>query len=207
MKKRPAEVQQVFNIYLCSLFCEITGEETIEYTAMTSFVFCHFMNGIMDSIIAELFSQRCDFFFASAGTLFSEGTHFEVFFCISCYNFAEEFSKFSSVFSFFKSDAFVSFGNFRITLAVSNTAHSEVHADFRTFTGEVEAETFYNFFIEAFGNAYLMFVSIGFRAFRNESEFFFRSTALRTFFRSIVTFKNITANANIQLSYSATKNK
>ena len=197
-------MQQVVDDSLYRLFCEVAGEETIEYTAMTSFVFCHFMNGVMDSIITELFSQRCDFFLASAGTLFSEGTHFEVFFGISRYDFAEEFSKFSSVFGFFKSDAFVSFSNFRITLAVSDTAHSKVHADFRTFTSEVEAETFNDFFIEAFGNAYLMFISISFRAFRNEREFFFRSATLRTLFRSIVTFKNITANAAYKFFPSAT---
>lgn len=81
---------------------------------MASFVFCHFMNRVMDSVEVELFCQRSQFFFASASALFCGSAEFEVGLRVVCYDFAKEFGKFSCVFSFFKCNAFVSFGNFRI---------------------------------------------------------------------------------------------
>ena len=60
----------------------------------------------MDSVEVELFSEGSQFFFTSAGTLFSSSAEFEVFLRIRRNDFAEEFSKFCCVFSFFKSDAF-----------------------------------------------------------------------------------------------------
>ena len=103
-----------FFAFLNGLFCEVTSQEAIEYTAVTSFVFCHFMNRVMDSVEVELFSEGGDFFLACASALFSSSTHFEVGLGVVGNDFAEEFSEFSSVFSFFESDAFVSFCDFRI---------------------------------------------------------------------------------------------
>ena len=56
---------------------------------MTSFVFCHFMNGVMDSVEVELFSEGCDFFLACASALFSSSTHFEVGLGVVRNDFAE----------------------------------------------------------------------------------------------------------------------
>ena len=161
---------------------------------MTSFVFCHFMNGVMDSVEVELFSKGCDFFLACASALFSSSTHFEVGLGVVRNDFAEEFSEFSSVFSFFESDAFVGFSDFRIALAVSDTAHSEVHADFGAFACEVEVEAFEDAFVDAFSDAYAMFVSVFFDTSDEFREFFFRSAALRTLFRSFRTFINKTSD-------------
>ena len=136
------------------------------------------MDRIVDSVEVELFSEGSQFFFTSAGTLFSSSAEFEVFLRIRRNDFAEEFSKFCCVFSFFKSDAFVGFRNFRIALTVSNTAHSEVHADFAAFASKVEVEAFDNAFVNAFSDTYAMFVSIFFYAGNEFCEFRFRSAAL-----------------------------
>lgn len=148
---------------------------------MTSFVFSHFMNGVMDGIVTQLFSQGSDFFLAGAGTLFSSSTHFQVLLGARGYHFAQQFSEFSSMFSFFESDPFVGFSHFRISFAVSYTAHSQVHTNFGAFTGEVLMQAFQDSFIYAFGNAYNVFVSVFFYAFLQFIEFIFRCTALRAF--------------------------
>ena len=45
---------------------------------MTGFVLGHFMDGIMDGIVAQLFGQGSDFLLASASTLFSSSPHLQV---------------------------------------------------------------------------------------------------------------------------------
>ena len=74
---------------------------------MTSFVFAHFMNSIMDGIVAKLFSQGSQFFLSFAGTLFSSSSHFEVLLGAVGKNFAQHFCKLGSMFSFFMSSLFV----------------------------------------------------------------------------------------------------
>ena len=49
-KRGLSSCDKPFVAFLNGLFCEVTSQEAIEYTAVTSFVFCHFMNCIMDSI-------------------------------------------------------------------------------------------------------------------------------------------------------------
>ena len=82
-----------------SLFAEVTSQQAIEYTTMASFVFAHFMNRIMDGIVAQLFSQGSDFFLASASALyFLCSSHFQVLLGAVGNDFAQQFSELGSVF-------------------------------------------------------------------------------------------------------------
>ena len=112
------------------LFAEVTSQQAIEYTTMASFVFAHFMNRIMDGIVAQLFSQGSDFFLASASALFCSSSHFQVLLGAVGNDFAQQFSELGSVFCFFKSDAFISFCNFRIAFTIGYTGHTQLHTKF-----------------------------------------------------------------------------
>ena len=56
---------------------------------MTSLVFCHFMNSIMNCIIVQLFCTFCNFKFTFTSTSLSSCTQFKVFLCGVCYNFTQ----------------------------------------------------------------------------------------------------------------------
>ena len=111
------------------------------------------------------------------------------------HDFTEKFCEFSGMFRFFECDAFVGFGNFRISFAVRLTAHCEIHSDFGAFSVEVGAESFDDFRINSLHGTDSVFVcpdqSFSFLLFH---EFGFRSFALRTEFRSFFTDVDIPAH-------------
>lgn len=76
-----------FFAFLNGLFCEVTSQEAIEYTAVTSFVFCHFMNGVMDSVKISCFCTFSKVEFASGSAVFSVNTHLKIFLGAVCNNF------------------------------------------------------------------------------------------------------------------------
>ena len=160
------------------------------------------MNGVMDSVKAEFFSAFCKVGFACGCAVFSFYAHFKVLFGAVGNNFAEQFSKFSSMFCFFKSSFFPVQADFRITFTESNAAHSKVHAYFAAFAVEVSAQVFFNIFGNVFSYANKMFSSPGHFAF-HFYKFGSRSFALRAVFRSSFTFINIATNlANPFFHYS-----
>ena len=72
---------------------EVSVQQTLESAAVTSFVFCHFMNGVMDSVQTQLFCFGCDFFFASASAVFSSNAQLQVFLGGGGYNLAQQLCK------------------------------------------------------------------------------------------------------------------
>ena len=78
---------------------------------------------------------------------------FKVFLCGNVEHFAQKFCKFSGMFRFFKSNPFISFSNFRETFPVRLAAHCQIHAYFRAFALEIQAQAFQYFRVRAFGGA------------------------------------------------------
>ena len=58
-----------YNI-LSLLFSEIALQQAQEALAMASFVLCHFVNGVVNGVVAQLFCALCDFEFSGACSLF-----------------------------------------------------------------------------------------------------------------------------------------
>lgn len=100
------------------LFFEVTVEETLESLSVASFILCHFMNGVMDSIVSEFFGATSYTHLVGIGSGFCCHTLFKVGFGVP-YNIAEKFSEFRSMFSFFPSVTLECFSDFRISFAVS----------------------------------------------------------------------------------------
>ena len=181
---------------------------------MTGLVLAHFMNSVMDSIVTEFLGALCKSKLTLSCSRFGSNAKFQVLLGVGIDDFAQEFCKLGSMFSFFESDALVSFSHFRESFAVRLTAHRKVHAHFGTFTREIFTEALHHFGIQALSDTDLVFVSPDnlpcSRRFHLFEELALRSMALRAFFRSFRTHVNITANfANPDLhivSFSAMRN-
>ena len=74
---------------------------------MTGFIFGHFVNGVMDGVIAEFFGAFGDVEFTGTGTAFGFGAHLQILFGAGSEDFTEQFSEFGGVFGFFKGVTFV----------------------------------------------------------------------------------------------------
>ena len=59
-------------------FVEESLEETNETATVASFVFSHFMNGVMDGVITKFLGASGEFELASASARFSFSAHLEV---------------------------------------------------------------------------------------------------------------------------------
>ncbi|EJW94980.1 membrane protein [gut metagenome] len=123
---------------------------------MTSFVASHFVNRIVDSIKVELLRTLSDTRLVFASTTFSVHTLLKVGLRIPNY-VTEQFSELSCVFSFFPSITLESLSDFGITFAVSLTAHSEIHTNFRAFTVEVSVEILDHFIVATLSYTYFVF--------------------------------------------------
>lgn len=177
-----------------SLLLEVTVEQAFEAAAVASFVASHFMNCIVDSIQVQFLSTLSNTGLVSASTAFSVHTLFEVGLRIPNH-VTEQFSKLSSVFSFFPCVTLESFSNFGITFAVCLTAHSQVHTNFGAFAREVCIEVLNHFFVAAFSHTYFVFsYEVQTLALNEFFEFRGRNATLRTFFGSVFTFVYIAAN-------------
>ncbi len=165
---------------------------------MTGFVLAHFVNSIVDGVVAEFLGTLGESKLAFGSTCFGGNTKFQVLFGIRIDHFAQKFSELGSVFSFFESDALVSFSNFRESFAVCLTAHRKVHAHFGTFSRKVLAESLHHFGIQALSDTDFVFVSPDNlpcrRLFDLFEELALRCMALRAFIRSFRTHVDVTAN-------------
>lgn len=169
--------------------------ETLEALTMASFVFGHFVDGVVNGVEVFGFGVSGDAHFIFVGTGFSGHALFEVGLGVPD-AVAEEFSKFGGVFGFFKGVALEGFSDFGVTFAVGLTRHCEVHAHFGAFTVEVRGEVFDHLLVAAFGNADFMF--------GNEFEFgvvvghFFElacgSAAEGALFGGVFTFVDVATN-------------
>lgn len=138
------------------LFAEISFEKAGKTCAVTSLVLGHFVNGIVNGVVAELLSALCDCKLAFARAGFGSYAKFEVLLGGIGYNFAKKFCKLGSVLCLFVSIALVCFGNLGIALPFCNPCHCKVHTYFGALAVEVGAKAFHNFFIFNNAVAYVM---------------------------------------------------
>mgnify|MGYP003210087581 CR=1 FL=1 len=106
-----------YDFFHLKLLSKISVKKTLESSAVTSLVLCHFVNSVVDSVKTEFlcFLSKCELTLASAAL--SLIAHFEVLLCGVCYNFAKEFCELCSVFSFFISCLFLVKTNFGVALS------------------------------------------------------------------------------------------
>ena len=131
---------------------EITLEETFKAASVACFVFCHFVNSVVDSIQTFSLGALGDFHLAVAGTAFCFCTLFEVGLGVP-YAVANELGEAAGVVCLFESIALECFGDFGIALTVCLTRHGEIHAHLGAFAFEVSLQTFHDVFGATFGNA------------------------------------------------------
>ena len=163
---------------------------------MAGFVFGHFVNAVVNGVVAEFLGQRGNLLLAVAGTEFCCRAHFNVLFRRVGNDFAQHLGDACGMVCFLKSIALEGFGNFRIAFAVGLAAHRQIHADFAAFAGEVFAQAGNNAFVQAFGNADSVFIGISLIFFVHNLKRF--GAADRTYFRHGVAFDNLSADcANV----------
>ena len=116
---------------------------------MASFVFCHFVNGIVNGVEVELLSPLGDCKLAFACACFGSLAQFEVLLGGRRNYLAEKFCKLCCMFCFFICITLESFGYFGITFALCNPGHCKIHAYFGAFAGEVSVKSVHNLLVVA----------------------------------------------------------
>lgn len=177
-----------------SLFLEIPVVKTLETSTVASLILCHLVNSVVDSVVVQLFCLGSDGKFALAGAAFSLDSLLEVGLGVPNH-VTEKFSKLGSVLSLLKCISLECLSDFRISFAVSLTAHGQVHADLAAFTGEIRLQTFVDLSVATFGNTdnVLASPSLG-SIFLDFYEFVSFCVANRTLCRWVLAFINIAAN-------------
>ena len=161
---------------------------------MAGFVFRHFMDGVMDGVVAEFLRTLGEFELAGAGAVFGVAAELDVLLRAGGEDFAEQFGELGGVFGLFESVTLEGVGDFRIAFALGLTAHGEVHADFRAFAGEVGLEAFDDLRVRVGGDADGVLAS-PLQIFRFFNfEFRAGALALGAERRGLVTFVDITAD-------------
>ena len=183
------------------LFAEIALEQAIKAATVASFVLCHFMHGVVDSVEAFSLCALSDFHLASGSAALSFCTLLKVGLGVP-YAFADEFSETACMVSFLKSIALESLSDFGIAFAIGLASHCEVHAHFGAFAFEVSLQAHHDVFGATLSYAdhvlcYIYFFSV--------LSYFFKlacwSLALGAEFGSGITFVNISANFTYELTH------
>ena len=160
---------------------------------MAGFVFCHFVNGVVDGVVAQLlgFGGYCKLAFA--GACLSLGPFLEVGLGVP-YDLSQELGEFCCVLSLFECVALEGDGYSGISLAVCLAGHCQVHSNFRAFAVEVVTESLHYLFI--FNYTVLEVVLAGESGILrfNFYEFFFLGAALGAELRSFLSLIYVTAD-------------
>ena len=164
---------------------------------MTSLVLSHFVNGVVDGIQVEGLGTSSDTLLVGASTRLSVHALLQVGLRIP-YAVAQQLSKLRSVLSLFPSIALEGVSYFRITFAVSLTAHGQVHTNFGAFTHEVVVQVLDHLVVATFSYADDMFVSKGQRTagslFNYLNELAGRSLTQGALLGSSIAFIDVAAN-------------
>ena len=119
---------------------------------MAGFVFGHFVDGVVDGVVAQLLGAGGDGELAFAGAGFGFVALLEVRLGVPD-DFAEEFGDAGGVVGLLEGVALEGVGDLRIALTLGLAAHREVHAHFGAFAGEMFLEAGPDLRVTAFGNA------------------------------------------------------
>ena len=160
---------------------------------MSCLVFCHFVNGVMDGIEVLLLSANGQVFLSCACAALCFNTHFQILLCGIGNNFSEEFCELGSMLSLFMSSLFIVQADFRISLAESDSGHCQIHTDLRALASEVCLQVLDDFRIYTLSDADNVLICPS-GVLIHLVELRSRCAALRTFFRSLWSFIDITTN-------------
>ena len=176
------------------LLLEISVIETLESGAVTGLILCHFVYGVVYCVVVEFLCPLCDGKLALAGSGLSLDSLLKISLGVPD-NVAEKLCELGSVLGLLESISLESLCNFRITFAVSLTAHCQIHSDLTALTVEVSLKTFMNLFVAVLGNTDDVLAGPALRAFFLElSEFVSLCMTYRTFCRRVLTFIYISAD-------------
>ena len=119
---------------------------------MAGFILGHFVDGVVDGVVAELLGAGGDGELAFAGAGFGFVALLEVRLGVPD-DLAEEFGDAGGVVGLLEGVALERVGDLGVALALRLAAHREVHAHFGAFAGEVVLETGPDLRIAALGDA------------------------------------------------------
>ena len=173
---------------------EVSFQQAGKCFAMASFVACHFMYGVMDCVEVERFCTFCKISLAGSCAILSFNTHLKVLLGGVGYDFAQQLSKFCSMFCFFVSSFLPVQADFRIAFAMCNACHCQVHTDLAALAIEVSAQIVDDILRNTLCYADNMLRSPG-HFFGLLNKLGSGSAADGTFLRSGFAFMNITTDA------------
>ena len=116
---------------------EIAVQKAFKACAMAGFILGHFMDSIMDGVVAEFLGTLCDHQFALAGALFGICAHLDVLLRIGRDDLTEKLGKLCGMLCLFECITLESLSDFRISVALRLTAHGKVPSDFGALAHEV----------------------------------------------------------------------
>ena len=143
-----------YNI-LSLLFSEIALQQAQEALAMASFVLCHFVNSVVDGIQIGSLGSLGNVQFASSGATFSLGTLLQVGLGVP-YHVTNQLAELGSMLGLFQCIATECLTDFRITLAVCLTGHSQIHTHLGAFALKMGLQASHNLLRAALGYTNLM---------------------------------------------------
>ena len=114
--------------------------------AVSRFVSCHLVDGVMDRVEVELFGFLGQVRLAGGGAVFGFYAHFEVFLGGVGDDIAQELSEFFGVLGLLKSGPLPVQADLRIAFPVGDAGHGQVHADFAAFAFKVCPQASLNLF-------------------------------------------------------------
>ena len=163
---------------------------------MAGFVLGHFVDGVVDGVVAQLLGAGSDGELAFAGTGLGLIALLEVGLGVPD-DLAEEFGDAGGMVGFFQRIAAEGLSDLGIALAVRLTAHGEIHTHLGAFAGEVLAEPGQDFGIHTLGDAKFMLAGplrISTGGFLDFDEFFGLSMAYGALCGGILAFVDVAAD-------------
>ena len=160
---------------------------------MAGFVFCHFVNRVVDGVIAQFlgFGGNCQL--ALAGTGFRHHSLVQVGLGVPD-NLSEELGELGCVLSLLESVALEGIGNFRVSLALRLAAHRQVHSNLGAFSVEVVTQALH-YFLVFYDSVFEVVLTGPVEAVVHYfNEFFFLCAALGTELGRVLSFIYVTAN-------------
>ncbi len=138
------------------LLAEIAFVKTEETGTVAGFVLGHFVDGVVDGVIAQLLGLGGDGEFTFAGACLGLIALLEVGLGVPNH-LTEQFGETCAVVCLFKGITSESLSNLRITFAVGLTAHCQIHADLGSLCHILGVKVFEHLITGAFGDADDMF--------------------------------------------------
>ena len=160
---------------------------------MAGFVFCHFVNRVVDGVIAQFlgFGGNCQL--ALAGTGFRHHSLVQVGLGVPD-NLSEELGELGCVLCLLESVALEGIGNLRVSLALRLAAHCQVHSNLGAFSVEVVTQALHYFLVFYYSVLEVVLTGPAEAVVHYFNEFFFLCAALGTELRRVLSFIYVTAN-------------